>query len=197
MPRTADGGTIGAMSETARPDFHRTVPPGDTETRAVCRKCGYVHYDNPKIVVGSVVRAEGGILLCRRAIAPRRGYWTIPAGYLELNETPLDGARREALEEACAAVEVRDLLAVYSVARLSQVQLIWRATLKGPIAAGDESLEVHLFDWETIPWDELAFPSVHWALQHDREADSGAPVPFTNPPGETGDTLPDGTTMQG
>ncbi len=175
------------------PDFHRTVPPGDTLERRVCRRCGFVHYDNPKVVVGSVVRSQARILLCRRAIFPRRGFWTIPAGYLELNEAPETGARREAMEEANAAIDISGILAVYSVPRLSQVQVIFQATLSGDFSPGEESLEVKLFDWADIPWDELAFPSVHWALGHDRASElKQAAPPFSNPPGETGDMLPGG-----
>ena len=92
-------------------DFDRLVPAGDTHERDVCRTCGFVNYQNPRIVVGSVVRHEGKVLLCRRAIEPRRGFWTVPAGYLELNETPEDGARREAREEALAYLKLGELLA--------------------------------------------------------------------------------------
>ena len=171
---------------------HRT-PEDDTVARRICDNCGFVAYENPKIVVGSVVRHEGRILLCRRAIEPRRGFWTIPAGYLELNETPEDGAKREAKEEAEADLAIERLLAVYSVPRISQVQLIYRATLMSPhFAAGPESLEVKLFDPAAIPVADLAFPSVHWALAHDIEAEAGAaPVPFANPRGESGDRMPD------
>lgn len=171
------------MTYPLSPSLIRTVPDGDTHERSVCEHCGFVNYQNPKIVVGSVVRHEGRILMCRRAIEPRRGFWTIPAGYMELHETPHDGARREALEEANARLEIGDLLAVYTVARLSQVQLIFRATLADPsFSAGEESLEVALFSWQEIPWDEIAFPSVHWALHHDREAEARGPgQPFTNP----------------
>lgn len=176
------------MSGKLAPSFERAVPDGDSQERAVCANCGFVAYENPKIVVGAVVRHEGRLLLCRRAIAPRRGYWTVPAGYLELNETPEDGARREAMEEACAQLSIDGLLAVYSVPRLSQVQLIYRARLDGGhFAAGEESLEVALFEWERIPWDALAFPTVAWMLDHERQARAGAAGPFANPPGETGD----------
>ena len=171
------------------PSFSRSVPEGDTHERAVCDRCGFVSYDNPRIIVGSVPRDEQGrFLLCRRAIEPRRGFWTIPAGYMELGETPDAGARREAHEEACAAIETGELLAVYTIARLSQVQIFYRASLVDPaIAAGEESLEVGLFGWDEIPWDELAFPSVAWALAHEREVHLGnAQAPFANPPGETG-----------
>lgn len=132
------------------------------------------------------MRHEGKILLCRRAIEPRKGYWTIPAGYLELQETPEDGARREAREEANADLKLTNLLAVYTVTRLSQVQLIYRATLQDlNFSAGEESLEVQLFEWDDIPWDEIAFPTVHWALQHDRRAhEDNIVLPFSNPEGE-------------
>jgi len=175
------------------PDFRRTVPPGDTLERRVCSHCGFVQYDNPKVVVGSVVRSAGKVLLCRRAIPPRRGFWTMPAGYLELNETPDAGARREAMEEANAAIDISGILAVYSVPRLSQIQVIYRATLNGGFSAGPESLEVALFDWDRIPWDDIAFPSVHWALNQDRMTERGdARPPFANPAGQTGDLFPDG-----
>lgn len=108
---------------------------------------------------------------------------------MELLETPEDGARREALEEANADLSLNSLLAVYTVARLSQVQLIYRATFNTPeFSAGEESLEVELFAWDKIPWEDIAFPTVHWALNHDREiAEAGAIGPFTNPPGGSAD----------
>lgn len=162
----------------------REIPEGDNRTRLVCPECTYIKYDNPLIVVGSVVTWEDKILLCKRAIEPRRGYWTIPAGYLELNESAEDGAKREAHEEACAKIEIDSLLAVYNITRISQVQLIYRAKLLDPaVAAGEESEEVGLYSWDSIPWDEIAFPSVHWALNHHREI-GNAPVfaARTNPP---------------
>jgi ADP-ribose pyrophosphatase YjhB (NUDIX family) len=165
------------------PDFLRTVPPGDDRERLTCPDCGFVAYENPKIVVGSVVSEGGRILLCRRAIEPRRGFWTLPAGYMELNETAAAGAVREAWEEARARITVEALLAVYDVVRISQVQLIWRARLDDPaIAPGPESLEVGLFRWEEIPWDALAFPTVRWALEAHRRTPRDAPfAPATNP----------------
>lgn len=171
------------MTYPLSPVFTRTVPDGDTHERAVCETCGFVNYENPKIVVGSVVRHEGRILLCRRAIEPRRGYWTVPAGFLELHETPEDGARREAREEANAVLHLGGLLAIYSVPRLSQVQLIYRATFAEPgFSAGEESLDVRLFAWDEIPWDDIAFPTVHWMLRHDRMVEEGrATGPFGNP----------------
>ena len=185
-----------------QPAFSIRTPDGDEMPRKICDICGFVAYENPKIVVGSVVRHDGLILLCKRAIEPRRGFWTIPAGYLELNETPDQGAMREAREEATATIAISRLLAVYAVQRISQVQLIYRATLSAPdtgpaISAGIESEAVELFEWDKIPWDNLAFPSVHWALNHDAEAENGAPpVPFGNPEGATGDMMPDGRPLK-
>ena len=165
--------------------FDRLIPEGDTLERDVCRTCGFVNYQNPRIVVGSVVRHEGKVLLCRRAIEPRRGFWTVPAGYLELHETPEGGARREAREEALAHLRLGDLLAIYSVPHLSQVQLIWRAELMDPggslFGVGEESLEVALFDWDKLPTAEIAFPTVHWMLAHEREVmEKGYRGPFGN-----------------
>lgn len=182
---------------TIEPSFTLRTPDDDSHARKVCDTCGFVVYENPKIVVGSVVRHEGRILLCRRAIEPRRGFWTIPAGYMELNETPEEGARREAFEEATAYLKIERLLAIYSVPRISQVQLIFRATLADPaIAAGPESEAVELFAFDEIPWADLAFPSVHWALRHDAQAEDGAPpAPFGNPGGALGDVMPDGSAV--
>jgi ADP-ribose pyrophosphatase YjhB (NUDIX family) len=165
------------------PHFERRVPDGDTNERYVCGQCGHVHYTNPKIVVGAVVTHGDRILLCRRAIEPRKGLWTLPAGYLEEHESPINGAKREAREEACAEIEIDALLAVYSVPHISQVQLMYRARIDKPIfAAGVESLEVKLFAWVEIPWNELAFPSVSWALNNYRDSkDLTVFAPFTNP----------------
>ncbi|MFP6731120.1 MAG: NUDIX hydrolase [Alphaproteobacteria bacterium] len=149
------------------------VPEGDTHERLVCETCGFIHYKNPVVVVGSVCVWQDKFLLCRRAIEPRRGYWTIPAGYLELEESTAEGAAREALEEACARIEIDALLAVYDIPRISQVQIFYAAHLASPdVAPGVESLETKLLDWADIPWDDLAFPSVHWAL-NDYQAYSG------------------------
>jgi ADP-ribose pyrophosphatase YjhB (NUDIX family) len=180
------------MSEP-RHRFEQRIPPGDDRARLVCGECGFVNYENPKVVVGTVAswHAEDGaerILLCRRAINPRRGYWTLPAGFLELGESTEQGARREAWEEARAELAIGQLLAVYSIPRLSQVQLIYRARLVTPaVAAGPESEAVGLFGWSEIPWGELAFPSVHWALGHHRQAPpDGGFAPFANPAGAAG-----------
>ncbi len=164
------------------------MPAGDSRPRLVCPDCGYIRYDNPKVVVGSVTRWQERVLLCRRGIAPRRGLWTLPAGYLELNETTAEGAVREAWEEATARIALDGLLAVYNIPHISQVQLIYRARLLSPeVAAGPESAEVALFPWDGIPWDDLAFPSVGWALAHAREVEGETAFsPRGNPPGESG-----------
>jgi ADP-ribose pyrophosphatase YjhB (NUDIX family) len=164
------------------PSFILHRPDKDERLREVCTSCGFINYVNPKIVVGSVVTFGEDVLLCRRAIEPRAGFWTLPAGYLELEETAEDGARREAREEACADITIDGLLAVYSVTQISQVQLMYRARLKTPdFAPGVESLETALFGFDAIPWDALAFPSVGWALKHFRRWKNGEPGPFGNP----------------
>ena len=157
--------------------------------RYVCGDCGHIYYSNPKIVVGSVVTWRDSVLLCRRAIEPRKGFWTLPAGYLEEHETPEQGACREAREEAECEIVLDALLAVYSIPRLSQVQLMYRARMtEEKFGAGDESLEVKLFSWDDIPWTEIAFPSVHWALKHwDETKDRAVFAPFSNPPGQLGE----------
>lgn len=162
-----------------------TIPAGDDRERLTCPDCGFVAYENPKMVAGSVVSVDERIMLCRRAIEPRKGFWTLPAGFLELNETPEEGARREAWEEARARISINALLAVYSVPRISQVQLIYRATLAEPgFEAGPESLEVALFTWADIPWNEIAFPSVRWALdEYKARLNQTVFAPGVNPPG--------------
>lgn len=165
--------------------LERRRPEGDDRLRAVCPKCGAIHYENPKIVVGSVCHFGDRLLLCRRAIEPRAGFWTIPAGYMELGESAEEGARREAWEEARARIELEGLLAVYSVRRINQVQLLYRARLlDAAVAPGPESLEVALVDWADIPWDDLAFPTVRWILEHAQAVRHGPwPAPTVGNPG--------------
>ena len=173
------------------------VPEGDNRERLVCEECGFVLYKNPIVVVGTVCGWDDRILLCRRAIEPRRGYWTIPAGFLELGETTVEGAARETREEAGAEIEIEALLAVYSIPRISQVQIIYAARLTSPaVASGAETLEVRLCAWDEIPWDDIAFPSVRWALRHHRERGGSTFHRVRgNPPGESGDVHPDGTPL--
>ncbi len=169
-------------------NFVSAMPQGDNRQRQVCADCGFINYQNPKIVVGAVVHSGSRVLMCRRAINPRKGFWTLPAGYLEQHEMTEAGAMREAWEEARARIEIETLLAVYTIARLSQVQLIYRARLAdAAISAGPESLEVGLFEFADIPWEAIAFPSVKWALGHYRDSREHASFPpFGNPPGEDG-----------
>jgi ADP-ribose pyrophosphatase YjhB (NUDIX family) len=167
----------------------RTIPSGDNRQRLVCPDCDYVAYENPKVVVGVVATWEDQLLMCRRAIEPRRGYWTLPAGFMEMGESPEEGAAREAWEEARAELEIIDLLAVYSLRHISQLQLFYRARLTSPdVSAGPESEEVALFSFDRLPAGELAFPSVHWAIGHFQQVNGvEAFPPFRNPDGNTGD----------
>jgi ADP-ribose pyrophosphatase YjhB (NUDIX family) len=157
--------------------FVRNIPKGDNRERMVCADCGYVAYENPKVVVGAVVAAGGRVLMCRRAIEPRKGFWTLPAGYLELGETLEEGAAREALEEAEAVIAIEGILAVFSIARIGQVLVIFRAGFADPgsqsFSPGPESLDVRLFAPAEIPWNDIAFPSVHWALNAWQETEAG------------------------
>ena len=172
------------MTNNLQPSFDLKVPPGDDKERRVCAHCAFVDYENPKIVAGSVVVRDGKILLCKRAIEPRKGFWTLPAGFMELGESVEQAAAREAMEEAMAQIEIDATLAVYSVPRIGQVQIMFRASLLSDIAPGPESQAVGLYDWKDIPWSALAFPTVVWALTHYAESrDRPLGVPFQNPPG--------------
>jgi len=142
------------------------TPAGDHLPRYVCSKCGAIHYQNPRLVVGCVPEHAGRILLCKRAIEPRLGYWTVPAGFMENGETLQQAAARESHEEALAAVEIGSLLAIVHVLHAHQVHVFFRARLPAPqFAPGPESLEVELVEPEDIPWTELAFPSTEFSLR--------------------------------
>lgn len=172
------------MTPKSTPDFAQEIPPGDDKERSVCQRCEFIDYQNPKIVAGSVVLQDDKILLCKRAIEPRKGFWTLPAGFMELGESVEEAAQREAQEEARATIEIDRLLAVYSVPRIGQVQVMFRARLIGDYGVGPESEEVELVDWKDIPWSELAFPTVVWALTHYAETRHlDAFAPFANPAG--------------
>jgi len=143
-----------------------TIPDGDHLPRHVCGDCGTIHYQNPKLVVGCVAEYQGKILLCRRAIEPRIGFWTVPAGFMENGESLQTAAARESMEEALARVEIGSLLAVVHVLHAQQVHVMFRARLLDPnVGAGPESIEVGLFDEAEIPWSEVAFRSVDFALR--------------------------------
>ena len=143
------------------------IPEGDTLPRHVCAACGTIHYQNPKIVVGCLPEINDQVLLCLRAIEPRRGLWTLPAGFLENGETLTAGAVRETLEEANAHVAIGDLYTIISLPHISQVYMMFRAQLLdrgfGP---GAESLDVRLFDEDAIPWEDLAFRTIGRTLRN-------------------------------
>jgi ADP-ribose pyrophosphatase YjhB (NUDIX family) len=143
------------------------VPDGDTLPRHVCAQCGAIHYQNPKVVVGCLPEWQGRVLLCKRAIEPRKGLWTVPAGFLENGETLAAGALRETLEEADARVAIDSLYTVISLPHISQVYVIFRSTLGDlDFGPGPESLEVALFREEDIPWDQLAFRTIARTLRN-------------------------------
>jgi ADP-ribose pyrophosphatase YjhB (NUDIX family) len=148
------------------------VPKDDNRERAVCDNCGEVHYRNPLVVVGCVAERDGKVLMCRRAIEPRYGYWTLPAGFMELGETVAGGAARETLEEAKATVELGHLFACVDVVDAGQVHLFYTGRLIGDYGVGEETLEARLMSEQEIPWDEIAFQSVEFALRRYFE-DSG------------------------
>ena len=144
---------------------HR-IPEGDNLPRYICDQCSTIHYQNPKIVTGCIAEWEDKILLCKRAIEPRIGHWTLPAGFMENRETTLEAAQRETREEANAEVEILDLYALFNLPHISQVYLIFRAKLLDlGFSPGIESLDVRLFQEKDIPWDELAFPVITETLQ--------------------------------
>lgn len=143
------------------------IPQGDTHIRFVCSACDLVHYQNPNNVVGCIPEAsDGRILLCKRAIEPRKGYWTIPAGFMENRETLAQGALRETLEEAEAKVELTGLQSIIDVPFASQVHIMFRGKLiDDKFGCGEESLECHLLTEKEIPWKDIAFPTVAFALK--------------------------------
>jgi ADP-ribose pyrophosphatase YjhB (NUDIX family) len=144
------------------------TPQDDHRERHVCTVCNTIHYQNPKIIAGAIPEwTDGRILLCRRAIEPRHGLWTLPAGFMENGETTAQAAARETLEEANARIAVLDLYGMYSLAYIDQVQLLFRARLLDlDFSPGVESLEVELFSEDEIPWDKLAFRPVKYILEH-------------------------------
>ncbi len=145
------------------------VPEGDDRERLVCADCGYVRYDNPKVIVGAVCTLDGRYLMVRRAIPPRKGLWCFPSGFMELGESTEAGAAREVWEEARAHIRITDLLAIYNLSHISQLHMVYRADMTAPdCATGPESLEVALMAWDDLPWDHLAYPNVAWALRQHR-----------------------------
>ena len=157
----------------------RRTPNDDNRERWVCDACDTVHYQNPLVVVGCVAERDGKVLLCKRAIQPRYGYWTVPAGFMELGETVAGGAARETLEEACATVELGHLFAMVDVVDAGQVHLFYTGKLVGDYGVGEDTQAVGLFGEDEIPWDDIAFHSGKFALQkyfEDRGANRGVHV---------------------
>ena len=142
------------------------IPPDDNRLRYVCDTCDAIHYQNPKIVAGCIPVWEDKVLLCKRAIDPRYGYWTLPAGFMELGETSQAAALRETLEEANARVEILNLFAVFNLPHVSQVYMMFNSNLMDlNFSAGAESQEVALFSQDDIPWEELAFSTIRYSLE--------------------------------
>jgi 8-oxo-dGTP pyrophosphatase MutT (NUDIX family) len=155
------------------------IPDGDSLPRHVCTACGTIHYQNPKMIVGCIPEWEGRILLCRRAIEPRHGLWTVPAGFMENGETTMQGAIRETLEEANARVEVESLYALYNIPHINQVYLLFRARLLDlDFSPGAETLELRLFAEHEIPWEQIAFATVRNTLKHYFADSSKGSFPF-------------------
>lgn len=152
----------------------KRVPPGDSLPRWVCDQCGEIHYQNPKLVVGTIAEQEGRVLLCRRAIEPRYGYWTLPAGYMENDESTGQAAVRETREEAGAKIELGEPFSMISIPYVNQVHLFYRAKLlEIDFRPGDETLEVAMVEESQVPWKELAFRTVSMTLKlwfEDRRA---------------------------
>lgn len=159
------------------------VPDGDDRLRLVCGDCGFVNYVNPRIIVAAVPVWDGKVLLARRAIEPRRNFWTVPAGFLEVGETIEAGAVRETWEEARARIVADGLLGIYNIAVIGQVYVVYRGRmLSAEHAPGPESLETALFAFDDVPWSDLAFPSVGWALRDYRKVEGQTSfAPFHEP----------------
>lgn len=156
-------------------DINLQVPEGDNRLRNICGQCGTIHYSNPKIVTGCLPIWDGRVLLAKRSIEPRQGFWNVPSGYMENGETVEDGARREVREEVMAEVEITGLHAIFSIPHINQVYMHFLGELQGPDAfgSGEESWEVRLFEESEIPWQEIAFTSSVYTLEHyfaDRRA---------------------------
>ena len=148
-------------------EVRQEIPAGDNRLRDVCTECGMIHYQNPRVVAGCLPVYDNKILLCRRAIEPRKGLWTLPGGFLELGETIEQGAVRETFEEAGADVRVTQLYTLFNVLHVGQLSLFFLAEMDSPVfSVGEESLDVQLFEEQDIPWDELAFTTIRLTLEY-------------------------------
>ncbi len=142
------------------------IPAGDDRHRHVCKDCDTIHYQNPRIITGCLPLHEDKVLLCKRAIEPRHGFWTLPAGFMENGETTIEGALRESWEEAKATIAIDELYTLFNLPHINQVYLFYRGQLANlEFGPGEESLDVQLFTEAEIPWDQLAFPVVNRTLQ--------------------------------
>jgi len=157
------------------------IPAGDNRERFVCASCEFIHYQNPNVVVGTIPLYHDEqhgvrVLLCRRDIEPRHGFWTLPAGFLENDETSTEGAIRETVEESCASIDKLELYRIFNVPRTNQIHMFFRANmLNDQFSTTPESSDVRLFGFDEIPWSELAFPTVHNVLEdYIAEVQSGA-----------------------
>jgi ADP-ribose pyrophosphatase YjhB (NUDIX family) len=175
-----DSGAHVKFCSTCGGNVSLRIPQGDNRERFVCTSCQTIHYQNPKIVAGSIPEWGDQILLCRRAIEPRYGLWTLPAGFMENGETTEQAAIRETWEEARARIEIVNLYSIFSIPHISQVYMLFRGQLvDGQYQPGDESLECRLFDAHTLPWDHLAFPVVRETLKryfYDKDKNNGFPL---------------------
>ena len=145
----------------------KKIPQGDDRLRYVCENCGAIHYQNPRIISGCLPTFEDKVLLCKRAIEPRLGFWTLPAGFMENGESTETGALRETWEEARARMTIEQLYTMFSLPHINQVYLLFRGTLSDlDFEPGPESLDVQLFTEQQIPWDEIAFPVMKKTLRH-------------------------------
>jgi len=146
---------------------HHSIPQGDSRKRAICRQCGHIHYENPKIICGSLPVFEDKVLLCKRAIQPRLGLWTLPAGFMENEETLQEGAQRESWEEARARLQNLQLYTIFNLPDINQVYMLFKSDLiAGEHAPGEESIETRLYTEHEIPWGALAFPTIKKTLEH-------------------------------
>lgn len=160
-------------------NVHQDIPQGDNRLRYVCASCSSIHYENPRIIAGCIPIFNDQVLLCKRAIEPRYGYWTLPAGFMENGESTEHAAKRETLEETRAHVNIIKLYTLTSILHVNQVQMIYLAELPEPnFGISNESLEVELFHEQDIPWEELAFPTIFNALEFFFEDRKQGQFPF-------------------
>ena len=152
-------------SNCGSPDLVLSIPPNDTVVRKICQNCHTIHYENPKIIVATIPIKDGKVLLCKRAIEPMKGKWTLPGGYMENGESAEEGAAREMWEEATAKIDILRMHTLYSLPHVNQVYVFFLANVISDFSAGEESLEVALFEEKEIPWDELVFSSSRYAFK--------------------------------